>query len=133
MDITGKGNAKMPVGAKNVEYMEKKWCVYAGGDENKVASSMSYACSRGDCTALGYGGPCSKLDKTSKASYAFNMYFQMNAQDVETCDFGGIAKIVEKNASIGNCLFPIALESDGFRGGVPVLLTLLLAAAALLL
>lgn len=116
----------MPVGAKNVEYMEKKWCVYVGGDEDKVASSMNYACSRGDCTALNYGSPCSKLDKTSKVSYAFNMYFQMNAQDVETCDFGGIAKIVERNASTTNCLFPIALESDGFRGRAHVRSTLLL-------
>lgn len=117
IDITGKGNAKMPVGAKNVRYMEKKWCVYAGGGDDKVSGGMNYACSRGDCTALSYEGPCAKLDDTSKVSYAFNMYFQMNNQDVETCDFGGIAKIVDKNASTGNCLFPIALENGGFRAG----------------
>ncbi|KAG6399691.1 hypothetical protein SASPL_141172 [Salvia splendens] len=109
---TGKG---MAVGAKNVKYLEKKWCVYANNSEEtseQLSASMEYACTHGDCTALKYGGPCSKLDNSTKVSYAYNMLFQMMYQDVESCDFGGLAKIVTVNASVGNCLFPIALDTD---------------------
>lgn len=135
MDITGKGDGKMPVGAKNVKYLESKWCVFVndGSDPNKVASSMDYACSRGDCTSLNYGGPCSKLDSASKVSYAFNNFFQMMGQDVESCDFDGMAQIVEKNASTGDCLFPIALESRGWRVGLEMTNTFILGLLVLLM
>ncbi|XP_057775026.1 glucan endo-1,3-beta-glucosidase 8-like [Salvia miltiorrhiza] len=128
VDFTGHGSNKMPVGAKYVKYLERKWCVYVdnGASTDEVSSSMNYACTLGDCTALNYGGPCSKLDNSSKFSYAFNMLFQMSYQDVETCDYGGIAKIVTKNATVGNCLFPIALDTDwAWRVGAQLKSTLL--------
>ncbi|XP_042023869.1 glucan endo-1,3-beta-glucosidase 8-like [Salvia splendens] len=124
------GISKMPVGAKNVKYLEKKWCVYASNGEtpDQIAASMEYACTHGDCTALNYGGPCSKLDNSTKISYAYNMLFQMMYQDVETCDFGGLAKIVTRNASVGNCLFPIALDTDwAWRVGTDVTFSFVLA------
>ncbi|KAL1536667.1 glucan endo-1,3-beta-D-glucosidase [Salvia divinorum] len=114
VDFTGKGSNKVPVGAKNVKYLEKKWCVYVKNREttDQLTANMDYACTNGDCTALKYGNPCSKMDYSSKVSYAFNMFFQMMYQDVEACDFGGLAKIVTKNATVGNCFFPIALDTD---------------------
>lgn len=122
IDITGGGNPKMPAGAKDVKYLESKWCVLDSEvtDLGRVRSSLDWACSRGDCTALNHKGACSKLDNAGKASYAFNMYFQMNGQDVESCDFDGFARIVDKNASTDDCLFPIALESGGWRLGVRI-------------
>lgn len=118
----------MPIGAKNVTYLEKKWCVYVDDGESgyKVPANMDYACANGDCTSLKHEGPCSKIDKTSQVSYAFNMLFQIMYQDVEACDFDGLAKIVEKNASVGNCLFPIALDADSaWRAGTEVQSTVL--------
>ncbi|KAL8473681.1 hypothetical protein ACS0TY_029834 [Phlomoides rotata] len=127
IDVTGGGNPKMPVGAKNVKYLESKWCVLDSEvtDLDKVQSSVEYACNRGDCTTLTHKSACSKLDRAGKASYAFNMYFQMNSQDVESCDFDGFARIVEQNASTGDCLFPIEIESVGWRLGVHITSALL--------
>lgn len=49
----------------------------------------------------------------------------MNGQDVESCVFDGLAQIVEKNASVDNCLFPIGLESTGVRIGLDAMLNIL--------
>ncbi|KAK1361544.1 Glucan endo-1,3-beta-D-glucosidase [Heracleum sosnowskyi] len=116
IDFTGKGNDKMPVAAKNVQYLEQQWCVL---DTEKVKnpkdvqSDIQYACSMGDCTSLKDGGSCSNLDEAHKASYAFNNYFQIQNQDVEACDFKGAAKVVKHNASTNGCLFQLALQSAG--------------------
>ena len=120
MDITGGGNPKMPVGAKNVKYLESKWCILDPEvtDINRVNGSMEWACENGDCTALDHKGECSKLDKAGKMSYAFNMYFQINNQDAGACDFEGFARVVEKNASTKECLFPIELANAGWSMGV---------------
>lgn len=53
------------------------------------------------------------------------MYFQMNGQDVESCVFDGLAKIVEKNASIDHCLFPLSLQSAGVTIGLDAMLNIL--------
>ncbi|CAK9143745.1 unnamed protein product, partial [Ilex paraguariensis] len=110
-DFTGKGQDKMPVGAKNVQYLPQQWCVLNSDIKNMslVPENVNFACSLFDCTSLTYGSTCNKLDVRGNVSYAFNMYFQMNNQDVEACDFQGLAKIVTRNASQGDCLFPIQI------------------------
>ncbi|GER35124.1 glucan endo-1 3-beta-glucosidas [Striga asiatica] len=115
IDFTGKGNDRMPVPAKNVPYMEQKWCVLNGDIKNldKMPANMNFACSNGDCTALGAGCSCNGLDKQHRISYAFNNYFQINNQDVRACNFEGLAKISSRNASTGQCFFPIALQDSG--------------------
>lgn len=118
MDFTGQGHDKMPVGAKGVKYLEKQWCAFNSDMKNMslVPDNLGYACAMADCTALNYGSSCNKLGSIqANISYAFNMYFQMQNQDVEACSFQGLAKIVETNASTLECLFPIALESAGTR------------------
>ena len=131
MDFTGKDQDKMPVGAKNVQYLPQQWCVLNSDIKNMslVPENVNYACSMSDCTSLTYGSTCNKLDARGNVSYAFNMYFQMNNQDVEACDFQGLAKIVTRNASKGDCLFPIQIVSAGRRlnmvTGVSVLAGLL--------
>ena len=117
MDFSGEGRDKMPVGAKGVQYLESKWCVLDSDVRNMsaVGAEVNYACSMSDCTSVGPGTSCGDLDEKETASYAFNMYFQMNDQSVEACDFSGTAKIVTQNVSHGNCLFPIQIESDAKR------------------
>lgn len=117
MDFTGTGNPQMPVAAKNVKYLERKWCALRSNvkDEALIAEGLSYACQESDCTSLNFGGSCGNLDFRGNASYAFNMLFQMRDQDVEACDFNGIAGMVTTNLTVGDCLFPLALESDAAR------------------
>ncbi|KAK6150522.1 hypothetical protein DH2020_015454 [Rehmannia glutinosa] len=124
MDITGNGNDKMPVPGKNVKYLESKWCVFNSDIKNmdRVPANMDFACSNGDCTSLKPGCSCSDLNQHDRISYAFNNYFQMNNQDVRSCDFQGLARIVNVNASTQHCFFPIALQSAGSKliGSIPI-------------
>ncbi|XP_031117007.1 glucan endo-1,3-beta-glucosidase 8 [Ipomoea triloba] len=122
IDFTGGGTEKMPVGAKHVPYLPAQWCVLNPDkkDSQSVGKNIAYACAMSDCTALADGASCENLDAHSRASYAFNMYYQINNQDVEACNFEGLAKIVKSNASTGGCLFPVALESGGTRIGVGI-------------
>ncbi|XP_038902854.1 glucan endo-1,3-beta-glucosidase 8-like [Benincasa hispida] len=117
MDFTGKGNDEMPVAAKGVQYLEHKWCVVKNSvkDLRTIASQIDYACSMSDCTSLVYGSSCNNLNPRGNVSFAYNMYFQMQDQSVEACVFDGSAEIVTKNASVGNCLFPIQIVSTGQR------------------
>ncbi|XP_021758964.1 glucan endo-1,3-beta-glucosidase 8-like [Chenopodium quinoa] len=117
MDLNGKGNDKMPIGAKGVQYMESKWCIFNTDAKNqdKIVGSVEYACSRSDCTSLGYGSSCNDLDANGNISYAFNMYFQLNDQSVEACQFDGLATITSTNASQQGCLFPIEVVSAAIR------------------
>ena len=117
LDLTGKGNDKRLVAAKGVQYLEHKWCVVKNSvkDLGTISSQIDYACSMSDCTSLGYGSSCNNLNSRGNISYAYNMYFQMQDQSVEACVFGESAEIVTRNASVGNCLFPIQIDSIGQR------------------
>ncbi|XP_042480766.1 glucan endo-1,3-beta-glucosidase 8-like [Macadamia integrifolia] len=117
MDFSGKGNDKMLVGAKGVVYLDSQWCVLDKKSTNMgaVPKNVDYACSLADCTPLEPGSSCSQLDKNGKISYAYNIYFQMQAQDVQACDFEGTATITKVNASQNGCLFPIEIASSGHR------------------
>lgn len=117
MDFTGKENDKLLVAAKGVQYLEHKWCVVKNNvkDLRTIASQIDYACSMSDCTSLVYGSSCNNLNPRGNVSFAYNMYFQMQDQSVEACVFDGSAEIVTKNASVGNCLFPIQIVSVGQR------------------
>ncbi|KAK3211785.1 hypothetical protein Dsin_016491 [Dipteronia sinensis] len=136
IDFTGKGQNKMPIGAKNVEYMEQKWCVLDTSIvDNKITwmvqKQTDLACSNGDCSSLTPGSSCSNISNISHVSYAFNMYYQMRNQKKEACDFEGLGMIVDKNASQGQCLFPIMIDvgagerlSFGFGGIIAAILTM---------
>ncbi|XP_077245793.1 glucan endo-1,3-beta-glucosidase 8-like [Tasmannia lanceolata] len=115
MDLSGHGNDRYLVSAKGVEYLPDQWCVFKKNVKNltALAANMDYACSLGDCTALGYGSSCNNLDTFGNISYAFNMYFQMQDQDVQACNFQGLAEITTKNASQGGCFFPVQIISAG--------------------
>ncbi|CAI9109173.1 OLC1v1008944C1 [Oldenlandia corymbosa var. corymbosa] len=128
LDFTGQWNSKMPVGAKNVQYLPPQWCALKAGintSDDRIPPNIDYACRQSDCTSLGYGGSCNKIGTRGNISYAFNMYYQMNNQDVEACDFKGLAEIVKKNPSTPECPFPLALQSFGIRLNAGIVLSAL--------
>lgn len=112
-DLSGQGQNTFLVGAKNVEYLSQKWCVFnpSAKDRSKLGDNINYACTFSDCTALGYGSSCNNLDANGNASYAFNMYFQAQNQKEESCIFQGLAKITSENASQGACNFIVQIAS----------------------
>ncbi|KAL5714719.1 glucan endo-1,3-beta-D-glucosidase [Ranunculus cassubicifolius] len=115
IDLACTGKETWPVAAQGIEYMPAQWCVFDTENTQNastVANNMDFACSRSDCTPLGWS--C-QLDEIGNMSYAFNMYFQMQDQDVQACDFQGLAKITTVNASQKGCVFPIELMSGGQR------------------
>uniref|UniRef100_A0A5B6YPU5 Putative Glucan endo-1,3-beta-glucosidase 8 n=1 Tax=Davidia involucrata TaxID=16924 RepID=A0A5B6YPU5_DAVIN len=120
VDFTGQGIDKLPVGAKGVGYFPAKWCEFNKNNKNKslVTENFNYACQYGDCTRLGNGSTCEKLDENGKISYAFNMYYQINSQREEACNFKGLASVVKQNVSQGTCLFPVQIVGAGKRLGV---------------
>ncbi|KAM7276917.1 hypothetical protein ACFE04_018783 [Oxalis oulophora] len=114
VDFTGNGQNKMPIGAKGVQYQDSQWCVLDNNvtDMGKVSYIIQYTCSNADCTSITPGSSCSYLSERNRASYAFNIYFQEQDQDVRACDFNGMASIVNKDPSTNNCKFPIEIVSD---------------------
>ncbi|CAA7409956.1 unnamed protein product [Spirodela intermedia] len=138
LDLAGKGGgtARWVAGVAGVQYLPAQWCVFDKAAKKEdlplLEGNVDYACSHGDCTSLGYGSSCGALDAAGNVSYAFNMYFQMQDQDIRACDFQGLAKITDKNASRGTCLFPIQIVSAAAAGGAALFSALLSAAAAVL-
>jgi hypothetical protein len=114
MDLSGQVANKWLVGAQNVQYLPSKWCMFNPNakDLSKLADNINYACSRSDCTALGYGSSCNGLDTNGNASYAFNMYYQVQNQDEFACNFEGLAMVTEQNISQGNCNFTIQIVAS---------------------
>ncbi|KAJ6858367.1 glucan endo-1,3-beta-glucosidase 8-like [Populus alba x Populus x berolinensis] len=114
MDLSGQVANKWLVGAQNVQYLPSKWCMFNpnANDLSKLADNINYACSRSDCTALGYGSSCNGLDTNGNASYAFNMYYQVQNQDELACNFEGLAMVTEQNISQGNCNFIIQIVAS---------------------
>lgn len=108
------GDGKKLTGAKGVEYLDKQWCVVspdANVNDANFAEAINYACSHADCTSLTPGSSCGNLDVKGNASYAFNMYFQVNDQKDGTCGFKPYGMITKTDPSSGNCRFPIMFDA----------------------
>lgn len=119
MDLSGVGSGSELVGAKDVKYLESKWCVFdpdSGGDTSNLAADIDQACTFSDCTALGYGSTCNGLDANGNASYAFNMFYQAQDQKDEACGFHGLGVVSKKNYSDGNCLFIVQIDPKASSG-----------------
>lgn len=138
LDLSGQGQNKMLVGAKDVVYLPMKWCTFNPNakDLTKLAENIDYACTHGDCTALGYGSSCNSLDANGNASYAFNMYFQVQNQKPLSCNFQGLAMVTTQNISQGSCNFIVqiaASSSFSLRPSILLLVSILLVFKFLLL
>ncbi|XP_042498757.1 glucan endo-1,3-beta-glucosidase 6 [Macadamia integrifolia] len=113
LNLLGTRNSSNLVPAKNLHYLEKKWCVMspsASLDDPQVAPSVSYACGRADCTSLGYGTSCGNLDARGNISYAFNSYYQRLNQVDSACKFPNLSMITKTNPSTGTCRFEIMIQ-----------------------
>ncbi|XP_020594198.1 glucan endo-1,3-beta-glucosidase 6-like, partial [Phalaenopsis equestris] len=111
----GTANGGGLVKAKNVRYLDKKWCVFkpsASLDDANVAPSVSYACENADCTSLGYKTSCGNLEARGNISYAFNSYYQINDQNEVACGFNNLATITDVDPSTSTCRFEIMIETD---------------------
>ncbi|XP_040384834.1 glucan endo-1,3-beta-glucosidase 8-like [Oryza brachyantha] len=115
LDLRGDGRPAMPVPAKGVKYLPRRWCVLSpnASDASRLADNVGYACSRADCTALGYGCSCAGLDARGNASYAFNVYYQAQGQEDSACDFQGLAVVTEddRDVSQGACNFSVQVAA----------------------
>ena len=113
LDVSGRRENRGLVAAEGVKYMVRKWCVFntKADDLEDLPESINYACSMSDCTALGYGSSCNHLNVAGNASYAFNMYYQVNDQQIWDCDFSGLAVETEEDPSDGECRFPVMIAS----------------------
>ncbi|XP_031385363.1 glucan endo-1,3-beta-glucosidase 8 isoform X2 [Punica granatum] len=114
LDLSGSGNATGLVAIEGVPYLPNKWCILnpEGGElSHLLPNTVDYACSLSDCTALGYGSSCNHLTEEGNASYAFNMYYQMNDQKEWACDFLGLAVVTDHDPSDENCRFPVMISS----------------------
>ncbi|GFZ15535.1 O-Glycosyl hydrolases family 17 protein [Actinidia rufa] len=118
------------VAASNIRYLARQWCVMSSTvslDNSEVALSVNYACSRADCTSLGYGTSCEKLDAYGNISYAFNSYYQENNQLASACKFPNLSVVTTTDPSVGDCKFKIMIrtESSSMNGsrGAPAKLT----------
>lgn len=115
MDLSGKGQNKTLVGGKGVPHYAKQWCVYnkdtSNSNQTDLAVKVEWACNNTDCTTLVPGASCSGGGLEMNASVAFNMYYQMQNQPKEACDFQGFAKLVKEDPSNGTCQFPIMIKS----------------------
>ncbi|KAK1366286.1 Glucan endo-1,3-beta-D-glucosidase [Heracleum sosnowskyi] len=109
----GTTNSGVLVPARNVQYLERKWCVMkpsASPEDPQVAQSVSYACGLADCTCLGYGTSCGNLDERGNISYAFNSYYQKNNQLDTACKFPGLSMITKTDPSVGSCRFGLMIQ-----------------------
>uniref|UniRef100_A0A2P2IP54 glucan endo-1,3-beta-D-glucosidase n=1 Tax=Rhizophora mucronata TaxID=61149 RepID=A0A2P2IP54_RHIMU len=129
----GMTNSGALIPARNVHYLERKWCVMnpsARLDDPQVAPSVSFACGLADCTSLGYGTSCGDLDARGNISYAFNSYYQTQNQLDTACKFPNLSMVTKTDPSRGNCRFEIMIEP--YYGGTECLLGRLQKSLALL-
>ncbi|KAF8393710.1 hypothetical protein HHK36_021957 [Tetracentron sinense] len=107
----GKGRTLAP--AKGVKYLARQWCIMAPEAnifDSNLPGSVNYACTYADCTSMGYGSSCSRLDARSNASYAFNMYYQTVNQQNGACQFSNLSLLTTTDPSRDTCRFEIMID-----------------------
>ncbi|KAK7354308.1 hypothetical protein VNO80_19767 [Phaseolus coccineus] len=111
LDLTGEHKEKGLIPVEGIKYLQKRWCILNPDVTNfdDLAGSIDYACTFSDCTSLGYGSTCNYLSVQGNASYAFNMYYQVNNQQDWSCDFSSLATITHKDPSESGCQFPVMI------------------------
>ncbi|GKV07391.1 hypothetical protein SLEP1_g19174 [Rubroshorea leprosula] len=126
IDLSGQGQNKLLIGAQNVQYLPQKWCMLNPNakDLSKLPDNIQFACENSDCTALEYGSSCNGLDTNGNASFAFNMYYQVQNQGDLACNFQGLATVTTQNLSTGSCNFLIQIVSSSSSSIGPSLMGL---------
>ncbi|KAK9095721.1 hypothetical protein Sjap_021218 [Stephania japonica] len=109
--------------AKDVVYLPSRWCVVnPSRDLSGVINHMKLACSLADCTTLDFGGSCNGIGAKGNISYSFNSYYQLQKQNSQSCDFGGLGLVTFLDPSIGDCRFLVGISDIGgsFRAQPPI-------------
>nr|GMD14915.1 glucan endo-1,3-beta-glucosidase 8-like [Ipomoea batatas] len=112
IDFSGKGRKVIPPAAKGIVKLPLRWCIFNGDLSNttNVEVHMQFACNVSDCSSLQPDGSCSKLNFTSRVSYAFNAFYQLGTQDKLKCGgYSGMGVITMANPSVGGCKFPVQI------------------------
>ncbi|KAJ8433341.1 hypothetical protein Cgig2_021348 [Carnegiea gigantea] len=111
--------------AKDVSCLSSRWCVTnQPKDLSAIADHFKLACSVVDCTTLSYGGSCNGIGGKGNMTYAFNSYYQLQKQDVQSCAFDRFGMVAFLDPSIGDCRFLIgvtdtdATSSSGGHCGI---------------
>ncbi|GAB2240024.1 hypothetical protein Droror1_Dr00020542 [Drosera rotundifolia] len=108
----GLGNGLLK-NARDVSYLPPRWCVVnPTKDLSTVANNLNLACSVADCTTLVYGGSCNAIGAKGNISYAFNSYYQVLKQNVQSCDFDGIGMVTFLDPSIRDCRFLVGISDS---------------------
>ncbi|CAL9003152.1 unnamed protein product [Prunus brigantina] len=93
----------------------QSWCVAkSGAQQTALQAGLDYACGMGgaDCSQIQQSGSCYNPNSLQNhASYAFNSYYQKNPVST-SCDFGGVATIVNANPSTGSCIYQSSSSSS---------------------
>lgn len=109
----GLGNGLLK-NARDVEYLPTRWCVVnPSKDLSSVVNHFRLACSVADCTTLNYGGSCNGIGEKGNISYAFNSYYQLQKQEVQSCDFDGLGMVTFLDPSLGDCRFLVGVTDNG--------------------
>lgn len=77
-------------------------------DPTALQAGLNWACGPGhaNCGPIQPGGPCYKQNNiVALASYAYNDYYQRNANTGATCNFDGTAMTTPTDPSSGQCVF----------------------------
>ncbi|XP_071715261.1 glucan endo-1,3-beta-glucosidase 8 [Rutidosis leptorrhynchoides] len=111
LDLRGEKGNKGLSPVMGVRYKSRRWCVLNPRvkDLDGLAKEVDYACSLSDCTSLGFGSSCNHLSLRGNASYAFNMYYQLQNQNEWDCDFSGLAVLTGEDPSVAGCQFPVMI------------------------
>ncbi|KAL7105782.1 hypothetical protein ACP275_07G067000 [Erythranthe tilingii] len=102
------------------------WCVVRSeASDEALQAALDYACFAGaDCAPIQSSGLC-YLPNTvqAHASYAYNSYYQRNADSAAACSFSGTATIATTDPSYGSCVYPSSPSTAGGMiaqgGGMP--------------
>lgn len=114
----GLGN-RLLKNARDVQYFPSRWCVAnPSRDLSDVENHMQLACGMADCTTLNYGGSCNGIGVKGNISYAFNSYYQLQNQNVRSCDFDGLGLVTFLDPSVGECRFLVGV-TDTSSGSHP--------------